>query len=444
MTASFELCVHGPSDRVASGEGGARSGADLFSDAAAIAVRLSDFPVGSEVAVVCHDRYHFAASLLAAAHRGLVVALPPNAQAETLRELRTGRVLSVLTDHDDERGVDVRELMGHGLAPLALPPIAPHTPFVVVYTSGSTGTPLACHKTAGQLLTEAQVLIRTFGLSGRDRIVATVPPHHIYGLLFSVLAPLMSGASFSRESPFYADVVHRIVERDGATVLVSVPAHLRALSIMEPVGAETLTRSFSSGAPLPAETRAMLDERFGWKVTEILGSSETGGIGWRQDDADFTAFDVLEIEVTGDARLALRSPYLPADVSTPWVTNDRIELSGPGRFRHLGRLDGVVKIGSTRVSLAELEARLLALPEVRDAAVLAMPGRAGRGQETWAVLALEAGRALSAGQVRTALRAWLDPVVIPRRYRFVDALPREPTGKLKREALLSLFTESEG
>jgi 4-coumarate--CoA ligase (photoactive yellow protein activation family) len=444
MTASFELCVHGPRGRVASGEADARSGADLLADAAAIAARLSDFPVGSEIAVVCHDRYHFAASLLAAVHRGLVVALPPNAQPETVRQLRAGRVLSVLTDHDDERGIDVRELMGHRLAPLAPPVISAQTPFVVVYTSGSTGTPLACHKTAGQLLTEAQVLIRTFGVSARDHVVATVPPHHIYGLLFSVLVPLMAGASFSRETPFYADVVHRIVKRDGATALVSVPAHLRALSIMEPVGVESLARFFSSGAPLPAETRAMLAGRFGWTVTEILGSSETGGIGWREDaEADFTAFDVVEIESTDDGRMAIRSPYVPVDGPSLFVTNDRIELRGPGRFRHLGRVDGVVKIGSTRVSVAELEARLLALPEVRDAAVLAMPGRVGRGQETWAVLALEAGQTLSAEQVRTALRAWFDPVVIPRRYRFVDGLPREATGKLKREVLLSLFTESE-
>jgi len=441
---SFELCVHGPSDRVATGEAGARSGADLLRDAAAIAARLSDFPVGSEIAVVCHDRYHFAASLLAAVHRGLVIALPPNAQPETLGQLRTGRVLSVLTDHDGTKGIDVRELMGQHPAPLHAPRLAPDTPFVVVYTSGSTGTPLACHKTAGQLLTEAQVLIYTFGLSAADRIVATVPPHHIYGLLFSVLVPLMAGASFSRETPFYADVVHRIVRRDGATALVSVPAHLRALSIMEPAGAETLTRFFSSGAPLPSETRAMLAERFGWKVTEILGSSETGGIGWRDEaSADYRAFDVVEIDVADDARLALRSPYLPPDAPSPFVTNDRIERTGPGCFRHLGRVDGVVKIGSTRVSVAELEARLLSLPEVRDAAVLAMPGRAGRGQETWAVLALESGRELSTEQVRTALRAWLDPVVIPRRYRFVEALPREVTGKLRREVLLALFEGSE-
>ncbi len=442
MVASFELCVHGPTDRVASGEGGERSGADLVSDAGAIAARLSDFAPGSEIAVVCHDRYHFAASLLAAAHRRLIVALPPNAQPKTLRELRGGRVQSVITDHDDERGIDVRELVGRGHAPLALAPLASETPFVVVYTSGSSGTPLACHKTAGQLLTEAQVLIRTFELGAGDSIVATVPPHHIYGLLFSVLVPLMAGGSFSRETPFYADVIHRIVQRDRARVLVSVPAHLRALAIMD--AAPTLTRIFSSGAPLPNETRAMLGDRFGWKVTEILGSSETGGIGWRDEaDADFFAFDVVQVAAGDDGRMAIVSPYVPSDAPSPFVTSDRIEPTGEGRFKHLGRVDGVVKIGSTRVSIAELESRLLALAAVRDAAVLAMPGRAGRGQETWAVLAVEPGHTLSADAVRSALRAWLDPVVIPRRFRFVDALPRETTGKIRREVLLALFAESE-
>lgn len=424
----------------------------LLADAHTLAQELSNFPRGGEVAVVCHDRYFFAAALLAAVERELVVALPPNAQPETVKQLRSsGTVFHVITDQDGTPGIDVREALSRtpsdptrreaGRA-LLRPRVPAHRRMVVVYTSGSTGTPMACPKTAGQLLTEAAVLARTFEIEARDAVVATVPPHHIYGLLFSVLMPLRAGASFSRETPFYADAVHRVLSRDQGKVLVSVPAHLRALAIMEREGISNVHRVFSSGAAMPDETRAMLERSFGWKVTEVLGSSETGGIGWRETaGAPFTLFDVVDVAVGEDERMLVSSPYLPPEARRPFPTGDRIELVGPRAFRHLGRQDGVLKIGSTRVSVAELEARLLAIPGVHDAAVLAVETRGGRGHETWAALVRQPGSTLDVEHVRTALRAWLDPVVIPRRYRFVEVLPRTNTGKLEKEALRALFQE---
>jgi acyl-coenzyme A synthetase/AMP-(fatty) acid ligase len=450
MSLVFHPCAqHRDEDVVARGarEGDAeatRTLAELLADAGAVAARLRDFPRGSEVAVVCHDRYDFAVALLAAMDRGLVVALPPNARPEALRQLRVeGRVQTVISDQDGVPGIDVRGI-ARGAPPIARPAVPSEQPLVVVYTSGSTGASLPCAKTAGQLLGEAAVLARTFGIERGAAIVPTVPPHHIYGLLFGVLVPLAAGAAFCRETPFYEGVVRRIVARDRARVLVSVPVHLRSLAMMEAAGIETLGRIFSSGAPLPRETRSALEARFGWRITDVLGSSETGGIAHRDgSDAPYTALEGVEVGADEDGRLLVTSPFLPRETPQPFATGDRIELLGPGRFRHLGRADGVLKVGSTRVSLGELEARIAALPGVKDVAVVPVSARGGRGQESWAVIALEEGAALGAGQVREALRAWLDPVVLPRRYRFVPALPREGTGKLRREALLALFEGDE-
>src|SRR5690606_6869006 len=109
---------------------------------------------------------------------------------------------------------------------------------VTVWTSGSTGEHQRHAKTAGQLFAEALTLAEHFGLAGaslggegagRVRVVATVPSLHIYGLLFSVLVPLVSGGSFSRETPLHAGVVRATLIETAADVLVSVPAHLRAL-----------------------------------------------------------------------------------------------------------------------------------------------------------------------------------------------------------------------
>lgn len=445
---TFEPCpLHRDQDVVARGarEGqpaGTRTLGELLQDAGAVAARLAGFPKGAEVAVVCHDRYDFTAALLGALDRGLVVALPPNARPETLKLLRSGgNVLTVLSDQDGVPGIDVRRVVGKADAPPIARPDLPHDRrIVVVYTSGSTGVPMPCPKSAAQLVGEAQVLARTFGIGSTSGIVATVPPHHIYGLLFGVLLPLVAGGSFCRETPLHADAVRRIVERDRARVLVSVPAHLRALSIMEREGTESLARIFSSGAALPDETRRELEARFGWRITEVLGSSETGGMAHRDAaGAPYTTFDGVDVAASGEGRLLVTSPFLPEGAPRPFVTGDRVELLSPRTFRHLGRGDGVLKIGSTRVSIAELEERMTSIPGVKEAAVVAHAATGGRGQETWAVIAVEDGVALDAAKVREHLRAWLDPVVLPRRYRFVDALPRESTGKVQKSALIALF-----
>src|SRR5690606_15693622 len=100
------------------------------------------------------------------------------------------------------------------------------------------------------------------------------------------------------------------------------------------------------------------------------------------------------------------------------------------------RADGVVKIGGKRISLAEIERRLLDIPGVEDAAVWVVEVDGARGNET---VALVVAPGLSPEHLRTELRRWLDPVVIPRRLRLVDALPREANGKLTRRRLLDAF-----
>jgi len=123
---------------------------------------------------------------------------------------------------------------------------------------------------------------------------------------------------------------------------------------------------------------------------------------------------------------------------------DRIKIFPDGRFLLLGRADGILKIGGSRVSVSEIEQRLRELPGVTDAAVLAVEVASSRGHELWAVVA---GRETTAGELSVArLRARLlrsvEAVAIPRRFRVVDALPREETGKLTKERLRALFSST--
>ncbi|PRQ03693.1 putative sulfoacetate--CoA ligase [Enhygromyxa salina] len=466
------LAHHEPEAAVAFGGEGERSAERLRSDVARVAGVLPDTGDDDprEILCVATDRYHFAVALLAAWQRGHRVALPPNAQPELLRAMADDPAISlVIHDTDEMTGLDLRPLLADDIratpaGALELAPLPALRKLVSVWTSGSTGEHQRHAKTAGQLFAEALTLAEHFGLAergkrgaGRARVVATVPSHHIYGLLFSVLVPLVSGGSFSRETPLHAGVVRATLMQTPDAVLVSVPAHLRALRILDPGALPPLSRVFSSGAPLPPDTAKMLSSRFGLTVTEVLGSTETGGIASRlsgpelleSDDAAVHArawspLPHVRVKVDADGRLLVDSPFLPPDGPRPWPTADRVEmvqmvggLGHPGpRFRHFGRVDGVVKVGGKRVALAEIERRLHAIEGVEDAAVSVVEVGGARGQET---VALVVAPGLSPEHLRGELRRWLDPVVIPRRLRLVDALPREPNGKLTRRRLLEII-----
>ena len=197
---------------------------------------------------------------------------------------------------------------------------------------------------------------------------------------------------------------------------------------------------FSSGAPLPADTAGDFSRRANWTITEVLGSTETGGIAWRRRGSDkappWQPLEGVHVAADDEGGLQLQSPFLPSSLSEPYAGADRIRMLTDGRFEHLGRRDGVLKVGAMRVSVADLKRRLLEIPGVEDAEVVPVTAAGARGVETWA--AVVAPR-LDAAQLRSALSAWFAPVVLPRRYRFVDRLPRSDHGKMSRAEVLALF-----
>jgi acyl-CoA synthetase (AMP-forming)/AMP-acid ligase II len=272
--------------------------------------------------------------------------------------------------------------------------------------------------------------------------VSTVPSFHIYGLLFGVLAPLLEGAAFLRETPLHARTVATSLTRFQADFLVSVPAHLMALGQLSPGELPELRGALSSGAPLALETSERLEKSSGVRVTEVLGSTETGGIAIRRRPTEpWRPLPGVHVQVGEDGAMWLDSPFVAADAPRPFPCADRIALAQDGGFHHLGRRDRVVKVASKRVDLDDVVERMLALPGVIDAAVLAEPTASARGN---VILAAAVAPGWSPSALREALAARLDGVLVPRRIVCVPRLPREPTGKLQRDALLALFSGASG
>ena len=432
------ILEHAPGDPIAVGPGGTLAASDLVADAGRVAAGLVHHEPGA-VALSCSDRYLFAAALLGAWQAGRAVFLPQNGQPDTLRALREDPDVRILL-HDrtgSAEGIHVGALLSRSIPPAPWPEIDPGRHLVTLLTSGSTGKSQRCPKTGVQLLGEATVLARVFGVARGARILATAPPHHIYGLLFGILLPLRAGGVIIRETPLHAESVVASLRRYAATHLVSVPAHLAVLGEVD--DPPPLACVFSSGAPLPSSTSEALRVRIGWRVVEVYGSTETGGVAWKSGAEPWRPLPGVSVSAADDGRILVSSPFLPPGTRS-YLGADLISPVEGGGFHLLGRRDGVAKIAGKRVSLREIEDLLLRVPGVRDSAVVARPSSSPRGEEIW--VAVAADGVTSVG-LRTALSGWLDPVAMPRRIRIVHALPRGETGKLAHERLLELFRDEE-
>lgn len=442
---AFRIPAHrSAADRVCHDPQQPRTRTDLLTDAARLAVHLPVAQNGSHIAIVCRDRYHFAAALLAVWAAGHAAALPSNGRPETVASLlRQPEILGLLHDggSDDapaQLGWDLRDWLHAPAEPLPPLELAANRRVATVYTSGTTGDPLPCAKTAAQLLGEVATHVAELGWQPGQAFAATVPPNHLYGLLFSVLAPLLCGGSLARTTPLHAETLAAELAQTPGAVLVSVPAHLATLEVLDPGALATLTRIITSTAPLPERVWTMLNERHGLVPIEVFGSSETGGIARRQRtqgaETPWQVLHGLHIEADSEGQLWVQSPFVDPQLPQPLRTGDLVDLVAPGRFVHHGRSDGVVKTAGLRVSLQAIEDKLLLIHGVRDAAVVAIaaPQRLRDTELTAIVVA----PGLTAKELRTALAAWFEPSALPRRFHFVDALPRAATGKLARPQLL--------
>lgn len=430
---------HGPDDLVAMGEGGPRTARALLADAGTLAAALPPAAAGAHALLVFeHDRYAFAAALLAAWSAGYAVALPSNHRVQTLTSLmQHPEVACVLHDTDSGRALQVPERLAGAAGPPLAAPTTPAGLAATVFTSGTTGDSEAWRKTAAQLLDEVEVLARTFAIQAGSRVAVTVPPHHLYGLLFGVLLPLCTGGAFLRETPLLPEAVASRVEAERADVLVSVPVHLRAAQTVAGGRLASLRRVFSSTAPLDESTAAAFARVHARPITEIFGSTETGGIAWREREHGeaWHALDGVTVDVGDDGHLRVDAPWLPAGSERPWVTADLATPDAHGSFVLRGRADGVVKVGGLRVSLPGMQQWLLAQPGVEDAAVVSVPAP-GRGLR---ILAAVVAPSRDEPSLRAALLERFTPATVPRRLLLVESLPREPTGKLPRHALMALF-----
>ncbi|MEO6117933.1 MAG: AMP-binding protein, partial [Methylotenera sp.] len=234
---TLPLVTHRSFDEIVAWRNGTAITVENFlADVTYLATQL---PAGKHILNVCRDRYHFTVGLAAAIVSNKVSLLPPTHTAEMVQQLKTFAA-DVFCLHDNvDCDIALPRLCYPAMpeysfdnANMTIPQIGVQQLVAIVFTSGSTGSPIPHAKSWGSLVHNVQAQAERLGLlAGKCySIVGTIPPQHMYGFESTVLLPLQSGNALSSAQPFYpADICSAVTDIPAPRILVSTPLHLRLL-----------------------------------------------------------------------------------------------------------------------------------------------------------------------------------------------------------------------
>jgi acyl-coenzyme A synthetase/AMP-(fatty) acid ligase len=420
--------------------------AALYAMAASLRACLGHDANGPPVCLCAEDKAVMAAALLASLAGGPPLLVPHAFAPPVLDELHhlTG-FKKMVSDIPRPVPTGVRcvhpEAGSEHWAPSdAWAARASDSDWIRLFTGGSTGAPRMWTKTFRNLLTETISIISNYDVTPEERLVATVSPNHIYGLLYAVLTPLVASASVVPQNPSFPAEIEAAVRDNNASILVSVPAHYRAINGY-PFAPRSMRLAFSSAGLLAAEDAAAFSSQTGVGIAEIYGSTETGGIASRiraHGQSDFQPYAGIDVKIEGE-QLKVRSDYLSPELALDeegyFTIGDRVRTTVGDRFELLGRADGIIKVGGRRVDLEAVRQYLKRQPAITDALAISLP--VGRGRENLIVAVVEG----HPGTVDlTSLRLdGLEALARPRRIKVVEKIPVTAAGKYDRKTIEALF-----
>ncbi len=390
-----------------------------------------------KVALYLRDAQLLAIALLAAWRAGVKVYLPSDEQAQSQAQLNN-KIDMWINTGEQLQSLIVEPALASVALTLKPKKLNLDAPLLTICTSGSTGEPKLINKSLNQLQQEVIVLEKVWGAQLSNAVVlGSVISQHIYGLLFRVIWPMCAGRDFySQPLPFPEDLQQQtqaLIAANRPVVWVTSPALLKRMSAnLNWQLLKQVRLIFSSGGPLVQDCATAIYQQLDFYPTEIYGSSETGGIAFKQGNTSWEALPKVKLSQDERGALKVSSPWLAQKVEQ---TNDAVELSG-NQFTLLGRLDRLVKLEEKRVSLHYLEQALAKHPWIIEARLgVVQEQRAFLG----ALVALNAqgihalrnqGRKAVIAQLRQHLTDYCEALALPRRWRLFEHLPSNSQSKL--------------
>ncbi|REJ74094.1 MAG: malonyl-CoA synthase [Acidobacteria bacterium] len=340
----------------------------------------------------------------------------------------------------------------------------------IVYTSGTTGRSKGAMVSHGNLRVNAEALVAAWAIRADDVLVHALPIFHVHGLFVALHTLLMARGQVLFLPRFEAAAVRAALP--GATLLMGVPTFYTRLLAEPGFGAEECSsmRLFVSGsAPLLASTHREFTARTGHRILERYGMSETGMITSNPLDGERTpgtvgfALPGVEVRVVGDDGAAALTgevgevevrganvfggywamPEKNATEFRPdgfFRTGDLGSLDGDGRLTLVGRSKDLVISGGYNIHPKEIEQVLDGVEGVAESAVIGVP-HDDLGEGVVAVLVAE-GEAVDRVLLQAALDESLARFKHPRRFYWLDRLPRNAMGKVQKNLLRERYRDA--
>jgi long-chain acyl-CoA synthetase len=337
---------------------------------------------------------------------------------------------------------------------------------VILYTSGTTGTPKGAELTHGNLARNVEAGLNLFAPSPDEVILGALPLFHSFGQTCGLNCAIAAGACLSLIPRFDAGKALGIIERDGVSVFEGVPTMYAAMLAhpeRDSFDVSTLRLCVSGGGAMPLEVMRGFEEAFGCAILEGYGLSETSPIASfnhpdkeRKPGSIGTPIEGVEMRVVDEDRKPVaqgevgevairghnimksywRKPEATADAidQDGWFyTGDMARVDEDGYFYIVDRKKDLIIRGGYNVYPREIEEVIYEHPAVHEVAVIGIP-HPELGEEVGAAIALNEGAEATPDEIRDHVKGQVAAYKYPRPIWIVDELPKGPTGKiLKRE-----------
>ena len=340
------------------------------------------------------------------------------------------------------------------------------TPAALIYTSGTTGPAKGAVITHGNLCANARVLVDAWRFTADDRLLLALPLFHVHGLGNGIHCWLLSGCRTRLLERFESASAAETLRDFRPTVFFGVPTMYVRLLEVEAVAAREIGRRFrlcvSGSAPLPAQVLEDFETRFGQRILERYGMTETlmtlgnpydaerraGTVGFPFPGVSVRIVDEQGAPVPDDTsgELLVRSPMVcagywnrPDATEAAFVdgwfrTGDIAERSPDGYITLRGRRSDVVISGGFNIYPREIEELLSEHPSVAEVAVAGVADPV-RGEVPVAFVVPHANAVADADALIAHCRDQLASFKVPRRVVFLDQLPRTALGKVQKKRL---------
>jgi acyl-CoA synthetase (AMP-forming)/AMP-acid ligase II len=346
---------------------------------------------------------------------------------------------------------------------------------IIIYTSGTTGKPKGCLLTHGNVIANARQIVEWLNFTDQDRLLTIMPLFHMNAVSVSTMSALYSGGSTVVSPKFSASRFWEIISNYQVTSFGSVATMLSILLTTYPNGVpeglETgrLRFAMCGSAPVPTEVLKQFEETFNCLVIEGYGLSEStcrstfnppderrraGSCGLPignemkvvdDDDREVEEGALGEIVLRGENILKgyYKNPAATAAAfRNGWFHTGDIGYRDPdGFFYIVDRKSDMIIRGGENIYPREIDEVLYQHPAVAAAAAIGVPDPL-YGEEVAAFIVLKEGTDATEEEIIGFCRGCLADYKCPKTVRFVNEIPKGPTGKLLKRELANKFAQS--